>query len=296
MSKHEFGGEWTETKLDCLREYLLMYRQIFDRNEKARYLSTTYVDAFAGTGSRVGTRTTDGNEPLIFDNDDPEIEAYSKGSARIALELASPFNKYLFIEKSAERVIDLENLKTEFSNLAPSIRVVQGDANIQLVEWARRLAPRERAVVFLDPYGMQVDWTTIEAMAKTKAIDLWCLFPLGVAVNRMLPKDKPPSGPWADALTRIFGTDEWRTAFYTKRIEKTLFAPTESEQRTANIDAVGEFFINRLRGIFAGVAEEPLQMENSKGRPIYLLCFAAANVRGAPTAIRIAAYILGKKR
>ena len=34
-----------------------------------------------------------------------------------------------------------------------------------------------RAVLFLDPYGMQVEWATIEAVAKTKAIDLWLLFP-----------------------------------------------------------------------------------------------------------------------
>ena len=30
-----------------------------------------------------------------------------------------------------------------------------------------------RAVLFLDPYGMQVEWTTIEAIARTGAIDLW---------------------------------------------------------------------------------------------------------------------------
>jgi hypothetical protein len=35
-------------------------------------------------------------------------------------------------------------------------------------------------VLFLDPYGMQVDWTTIEAIARTKAIDLRVLFPLGI--------------------------------------------------------------------------------------------------------------------
>jgi three-Cys-motif partner protein len=34
-----------------------------------------------------------------------------------------------------------------------------------------------RAVLFLDPYGMQVEWQTIEAIAKTAAIDLWLLFP-----------------------------------------------------------------------------------------------------------------------
>ncbi len=41
-------------------------------------------------------------------------------------------------------------------------------------------------MVFLDPYGMQVEWSTIEALAATKAIDLWYLFPLGVGVARLL--------------------------------------------------------------------------------------------------------------
>lgn len=48
---------------------------------------------------------------------------------------------------------------------------------------------RRRAVVFLDPFGMQVEWRTIERIGQTKAIDLWILFPLGVAVNRFLTKD-----------------------------------------------------------------------------------------------------------
>jgi len=31
---------------------------------------------------------------------------------------------------------------------------------------------------------MQVDWTTLEAVASTQAIDIWILFPLGIGVNR----------------------------------------------------------------------------------------------------------------
>jgi hypothetical protein len=45
-------------------------------------------------------------------------------------------------------------------------------------------------------YGMQVDWTTVEAIARTKAIDLWVLFPLGIGVNRLLTK----SGDIPDSL------------------------------------------------------------------------------------------------
>ena len=38
-----------------------------------------------------------------------------------------------------------------------------------------------RAVLFLDPYGMQVSWETLAAVAATKAIDLWMLYPPGWA-------------------------------------------------------------------------------------------------------------------
>jgi len=53
-----------------------------------------------------------------------------------------------------------------------------------------------------------------------------------------------------------------------------------------------EYFIKRLQGIFKGVATNPLILRNSKNVPLYLLCFAAGNQRGAPTAVKIAKEIL----
>ena len=43
---------------------------------------------------------------------------------------------------------------------------------------------------------MQVQWDTMKAIAETKAIDLWILFPLGVAVNRLLKKDGNIEDSW----------------------------------------------------------------------------------------------------
>ena len=62
--------------------------------------------------------------------------------------------------------------------------------------------------MFLDPYGMQVKWSTLEAIASTRAIDMWLLFPLGQAVNRLLTRNKIPGGPRAERLTETFGTEE----------------------------------------------------------------------------------------
>src|SRR5689334_6879787 len=89
-----FGGEWTEEKLDCLRDYLLAYRKIFSRNPRAKYFRTCYVDAFAGTGER-----GEGN--------DEETE-YRRGSALRALTISDPFDGYVFIEKSVDRMADLQ--------------------------------------------------------------------------------------------------------------------------------------------------------------------------------------------
>ena len=151
-----------------------------------------------------------------------------------------------------------------------------------------------RAVVFLDPYGMEVEWATIEALAKTQAVDLFILFPLGQAINRVLTRHHPPEGGWADRLTTFFGTPDWKEAFYKRETQMTLFGEEEFVRKEANFEQIGAFFLQRLSSIFARVADNPLYLRNSKNVPIYLLCFAAANERGAPTAVKIARDILGK--
>ena len=292
MIKHEFGGDWTTDKLERLRKYLCAYMTIFTKNPKAQYFRTIYVDAFAGTGHRVGSaQRTDAAAP--DEATDAEAESFRKGSARIALEVAPSFHRFIFIERDAGRVSELEALRAEFS--AKDVRIEQGDANAFLKQWCKETDwKRHRAVVFLDPYGMQVDWETLEALAKTKAVDLWLLFPLGVAVNRLLTRAGPPPDEWARALTRIFGTSDWEQAFYPKKQVETLFGPEETQRKDATLEAIGRFFLDRLKTIFAAVAPNPLPLLNSTNTPIYLLCFAAGNPKGAKPAVKIAQDILKK--
>ena len=58
MSPHEFGGDWTSDKLERIRKYLSAYTIIFNRNEQARKLFPIYVDAFAGTGYRTPSQSS----------------------------------------------------------------------------------------------------------------------------------------------------------------------------------------------------------------------------------------------
>lgn len=295
MAKHVFGGDWTADKLERVGKYLCAYTTIFKGNVGASYLTTTYVDAFAGTGERSdsASRRTKAPASMLAEEDDADAEALQKGSARIALEVEPPFDRFRFIEQSAKRVKELENLRKEFVHRADAIHIERGDANELLKQWCQETNWRKnRAVVFLDPYGMQVEWATIDAIAKTKAIDLWILFPLGMAVNRLLTRNQPPPKNWADALTRFFGNEDWRQEFYAKKKEHKLFGDEETERKDADFEQIGRYFLKRLKSVFEKVAPNPLLLTNSRGVPIYLLCFAAGNPTGAPTAVKIAKDIL----
>ena len=293
MGKHEFGGDWTTDKLERLRKYLCAYMTIFTRNPKAQYFTTNYVDAFAGTGYRVVSAKRGGKAPAFSEAADPDAESFKKGSACIALEVEPSFDRFIFIERDVDRVKELEALRDRFPDKAKGVQVEQGEANAFLKRWCKETDwKKHRAVVFLDPYGMQVDWQTLEALARTQAIDLWLLFPLGVAVNRLLTKAGPPPKEWASALTRIFGTEDWEKVFYPKKQEQTLWGPEETRRKEATLEAVGRFMLDRLKTIFEAVAPNPLPLRNSTNTPIYLLCFAASNPRGAKTAVKIARHIL----
>lgn len=294
MTDHVFGGDWTREKLERVRKYLQAYTTIFHGNERASYFTTYFVDAFAGTGDRKDSSIPGlGETPLLDIESDTEFLDLQKGSSRIALEVEPSFDRYLFIEHSKKRVAELGKLREQYPHRASSIEIEQGDANTVLQNWCIRTDwSRFRAVVFLDPYGMQVEWPTIESLAKTKAVDLWILFPIGMAVNRLLVRREPPPDAWAGALTRFFGQEDWRQRFYAKSIQPSLFGDEEHETKVANFDSIEEYFLERLSSVFESVAKKPLLLCNSRGTPIYLLCFAVGNAKGASTAVKIAQEII----
>ena len=198
MPIHKFGGGWTEQKLRILDDYLAAYCKIFQVNPHAKHFDTIYVDAFAGTGL-IGQRKKPVDRMELFaEFAERETLEFLKGSASRALQ--HPFARYVFIEKSASGIAALEKLRAESPD-KNRILIQKGDANKRLgnlvnsTDWKKC-----RAVVFLDPYGMQVDWETIEKLGKTKAIDLWLLFPLGQAVMRLLRKEGEPPAEWQEAL------------------------------------------------------------------------------------------------
>ena len=297
---HRFGGDWTSQKLAVLQNYLEAYTKALRQRPSPEHpFHKVYIDAFAGTGYREPSRR-DRTRPISQVNLFPDLaadepQALLDGSATLALKVEPSFQSYVFIESSQNRCTALERLRQDFPDKASGMFVHKGDANEKIRElctsssWESR-----RAVLFLDPYGMQVEWATIEAVARTRAIDMWLLFPLGIGVNRLLTKsgEIPPS--WQNRLDLLLGTHDWYDEFYEIERTPSLFGGDEEHVVKASVATIGRYFNKRLESIFEGVAPEPGVLRNSANCPLYLLCFAASNPNGAPIALRIASSLLKK--
>lgn len=290
--RQKFGGEWTEDKLDRLTAYLSAYMTAM----KNQPFNKIYVDAFASTGYRVIDTKKSGQEQLFSELNEPEAQGFLKGSASRALDIQPGFSQYLFIEKDPKASKELEKLKVSYPDIASKIQIVTADANEYLKQWCENMDwSRNRAVLFLDPFGMQVEWALLEAIAKTKAIDVWLLFPF-VGVNRHLTTGEPPPEEWAARITKIMGTDDWRKEFYPAKSEANLFdEEAELQSKDTDFDRISAYFVSRLETLFPGVAKNPLPLRNSRNTPLFLFCFAVANVRGKDLALRMAEHILKKR-
>jgi three-Cys-motif partner protein len=204
---HEFGGQHTDLKLSVIEKYLSGYTTAL----RSQFSQLWYIDAFAGTGSRTVRTVTTGNDLL----ETPVIERVDvrRGSAQIALDTKPDFDFLVFIEQNPRYVAVLNDLAAR--NLQKRIQVISGDANAALRSLvASNQWTNKRAVVFLDPYGMEVEWSTLQALASTKAIDVWFLFPLAGLFRQATRKltDIDPSK--RAALIRMFGDDAWEQELY----------------------------------------------------------------------------------
>lgn len=274
MIKHEFGGEHTELKLDVIRAYLDFYCNAL----KNQNFETWYVDGFAGTGFRQEVRQTGGlleGEPIALE------ETTLLGSASIALATTPPFDHYHFVEAHGPR---RKALKEMCENAGRHDAIVHsGDANQRIVEimqlpkWTSgNTGWRQRAVVFLDPYGMGVRWQTLRTLAESRRVDVWYLINLKAIQQQMAKDFRGLDDTKFAALSDIFGTEDWKSEFYVSRPPQTqLFGGVEeSDERVGSREDISTYLRKRLATLFRFVSEPlPLTVGNID-RYFELYCLA----------------------
>lgn len=267
MAQKRFGSvATTGKKLDVIGEYLSMYQRALGNTS----LQTVYIDGFAGSGEI----------PLVeLNNDlfDEEVKTVIAGSADRALNVDKPFDHYVFIDKRKKCV---EALQKRFKDNPNADRVdhVIGDANEHIQKICRDENWRfKRGVVLLDPFGSQVDWKTIKAIAETKALDLWYLFPAGLSVFRQIGKDGTVDPTHEPSITRLLGTDEWKTAFLKPSKQTDLFDAPVGNEKVVTPESAALFMIERLKGVFEGGVMDEMIPLGKHAYPSYYLMFAWGN-------------------
>ena len=296
--RSSWGGTWTEEKLDALEKYVNAYLTIMNVYKDKFGWKLIYFDGFAGSGSR----NEDGSQPvseLMFDLfkdqyiDDEELNTY-KGAAERVLGIAQRgFDQYVFVDKNKTSSQQLEERLAPFQK-EKNLVFKTSDANEQVTTLAKAMQKNKQfaSLVLLDPFGMQVDWASIEQLKGTRT-DLWILIPTGVIVNRLL--DRKCELTHIDKLTSFFGKDEafLKTYFYKRRKEETLFGETEIVEKVKKpIEKIAELYIEQLKTIFDFVTEKPLVLYNTRNTPIFHFACASNN----ETAIKIASQIINKKQ
>lgn len=278
-------GPWAREKLDALGAYLSFFTTALKKHKaQATWLKgTTFVDAFAGAGRAKLRRraNTPAVENMLAALEPPPIDAeaeqYIRGSPRVALELVNPFSRYVFIERDPSRIAELERLHEEYGG-RHRIEVRQGDAGSELDALLKDVLgrPGHRAMVFLDPFGMQISWATIERLAATKQVEVMINFALGMAIQRVLPRSAALQPGWREALDRFFGSPAWHDQVYE---ERTDLLGTKVEKRADAGQRLLDWHRNRLKAAFGHVSPARL-IKNTKGGHLYYLIWAGPHSLG----------------
>lgn len=261
-------GNWSQVKLDIIKEYANSYAQILAAN-KLYYI---YIDGFAGGGKH-----------LLRDTGE-----IISGSPQNALNIEPKFKEYHFIDLNPKKIESLKEIVKGHSN----VYLYQEDCNEVLLT---KVFPRiryerfMRALCILDPYGIDLDWKVIQEAGKKGTIDIFLNFSIMDMNRNVLRKTLDRSEPkQIERFNRFWGDDSWRRIIFNE--QDTLFNGKIEYKIGGNVDIV-DAYRDRLRKI-AGFKyiPKPVPMLNSKNNVVYYLLFASHK----EVASKLAVYIFNK--
>jgi three-Cys-motif partner protein len=272
----DWGGPWTETKIEIFIKYLRAYLEIM----KKQRFKLIYFDGFAGSGKIApGSR----------------FNSLIESVALRVLEIKDPksFDMYYLVELNEKKKERLKSIIIERFPDQKEVFVVAEDCNDKLVGLSNFLRKNKsyRSLAFVDPHGMEVNWSSLEAFTDL-GCDLWILVPTGIGVNRMLTKDGLIQDSWIKKLEKFLGISEedLRKRFYREQKSLTLFGEenyTIKEEKA--LQKIIDLYSERLLQIWKHVSK-PYPMKNSTGSIMFHFLLASQS----PAGKKIADDIIGK--
>jgi three-Cys-motif partner protein len=223
---------------------------------------TILVDAFAGTGKCYLC-----NEPVCKSKGGMKCSNCGKyikkvdGSTLIALKAEKEFDSYIFIEMSKKNIKILkEAVEGEIGKKrSKKVEYIDKDANKALLKFSQNYPRKAAYLVFLDPAGPELLWTTIQELSKVNKIDILVLYPYEMSLVR-LTKD------YKEKLDLFYGK-EWRNIY------KSRSNPSDGNRKLLN------FYIDKLEELGFHVLKRPIRRDLRKGQKLYHLIFVSRNPR-----------------
>lgn len=258
-------GWWTRAKLQILEDYLAAFLAASGGKSK----EAVYIDAFAGAGL--------GKDRLT----DEEFDGSARiGSAATATGSSGfQFTRLRFFELNERRAHEIQaEFRSEFPNR--DIAVIAGDCNSELPRFLREM-PAELTYAptfaFLDPFGIELKWATIQALADHKRnrkfkVELWMLFSSPAMMRLAGGGPERAAQGFETQLSDLFGNRDWE--------------PIVKARRAGDISArlAREAFVNlmrwRIEQSLGYARTHVLEFKDAHGRPLYHMIFATDHDAG----------------
>jgi three-Cys-motif partner protein len=267
--------------LNSLENYVKEYLGVMDRYREKYRWQLLYFDGFAGSGTRHTLRNP---HPLLADLlaeglAENDLMGYKGAAERILALPESDFDSYYFIDLDRESNhklrIKLEKFQTEDGKL--TFRA--DDVNVQLANLARTLHADSnlRALVILDPIGMQIEWSSLSKLTNL-GVDLWLLLPTATVLSLLL--DRHGAVERYDLLKQSLGMSEteMRGSVDHQSVCSSLQGLSQTTRLvTQSALTIAQLYLRCLRSVFNEVAEQPLLLSNPDGFPLVHMVFASNN-------------------
>lgn len=252
----KFGDVRTLIKLEIISRYADIYLDVLKNSFNP---TTHYIDCFSVTG---------------------EIQIKGKiisGSAKRMLD--KDFDYFHFIESNRRKLNELKNVLASHPNYHKCCFYFS-DVNFQLEEIVKNFKSHERGLVFLDPFGLQVKFSTIEKLKDYKILDIFCLFPVHT-IQRAVPHNKVPHNKGkihSDMVAKVCeclgDTEEFITnKLYDKGLD--LFGD-DLFDRIATTEAVQKVYFEKLKEIFPFV-NPAIELRRAKKPVLFVLFLFTTN-------------------
>lgn len=192
-----------------------MYSEIFSTGMKNVSPTRVYVDLFSGPGH------------VLMGNAHKRVLT----SPLLALTVPNRFSKYVFCDKSPERI---DALRQRATRMAPEVDIdyVHGDVNQQIDRIAALVpvhsaAQRVLSFCFVDPFDLGIHFETIRGLGSARAMDFLILLALGMDATRNWATYVKVDNKKVD---RFLGDETWRSRWHeaeSQGISVTRFLATE---------------------------------------------------------------------